>query len=470
LARLRKALGRYWPLLVLITVGLALRVLVLVVYPRPFWYDGDSGSFLIFANQPLQVVPHRPVGYVLVLKAFRPLNTIVPLIVLQHLLGLALAAAVYLLLARRGVARWLSFVAALPLVIDGMIVTLEHYVLADILALALVTAAVFVLFSRPVPGVGAAVASGLLLAAAWFTRPLTLPIMVVLAVYLIARRLSWRVWATFVVVMAIPYITVQIWASGKPSPYGSNASALYGRMANATDCSSVQLPPDEQALCGPVGMRPDWYLWAPGAPGRGFRDDPDNPVLRAYAMDVLRQRPGDYIRVVSGEIAAAVLPGVSVNEIYDCLPGRYSLPATVKYPESHGCRPDFVRPGFGARRIPQGQNPPATPLTTSLHNYARATTTPATAFFVSFVVAGGSLVVRRRGERGMARDAGILAVAAAATIVAPIAFGMYDPRYVLPALPLLAIAFGLGGESLRRSLPRRWRRRSEPPPLPPAPP
>jgi hypothetical protein len=271
--------------------------------------------------------------------------------------------------------------------------------------------------------------------------------------------------------MAVPYATVQIWAGDHPSPYGGNASALYGRMVNATDCSTVALPPEEQALCGPPGMRPDWYLWAPGGPARGFRDDPNNPVLRAFAMDVLRQRPGDYFRVVTGEVAAAVLPGVSVNEIYDCLPGRYSLPSTVKYPESlHGCRPDFVRPGFGARRIPQGQNPPPTPLTTGLHNYARATTTPSSVFFIAFVVAVAAMLVRRRGERGLARDAGILALAAAATIVAPIALGMYDPRYVLPALPLLLVAFGLGGESLRRSLPRRWRRRSEPPPLPPVPP
>jgi len=58
----------------------------------------------------------------------------------------------------------------------------------------------------------------------------------------------------------------------------------------------------------------------------------------------------------------------------------------------------------------------------------------------------GALIGRRRqlaGARARVRDAGLLVVCSLALIVPPVLVGMYDPRYALPALPLVCVAAGL---------------------------
>ena len=62
--------------------------------------------------------PINPSGYSFFLWLLRPAGSLVLITALQHLMGLAVAVMVYLVLQRHGVADWLATVAALPVLFD----------------------------------------------------------------------------------------------------------------------------------------------------------------------------------------------------------------------------------------------------------------------------------------------------------------------------------------------------------------
>jgi hypothetical protein len=63
-----------------------------------------------------------------------------------------MAAAVYLLLLRLGVWPWLAALATAPLLLDSMQLSLEQYVMSDVLFQALLLAACLLLLWRRRPG------------------------------------------------------------------------------------------------------------------------------------------------------------------------------------------------------------------------------------------------------------------------------------------------------------------------------
>jgi hypothetical protein len=171
-------------------------------------------------------------------------------------------------------------------------------------------------------------------------------------------------------------------------------------------------------------------------------------VLRDFAIAVVTQQPGDYLRVVSREIGAHLLPGVDPGPAYACLSGRYGMPPTA-YEPGRGvrCHPELAGPDFTAPPADARRNPLATPVTMGLAAYSGVLRTPTfVVTFVGLLTLAAAFVRRRRGQAGIradVRDAGLLVVCALSLIVPPVLVGMYDPRYALPALPLVCVAAGL---------------------------
>ena len=102
------ALRRHWLAAVLLAAGLALRVLAQVAY-RPVLFYIDTTRYLY------NVAPGMdPLGYKGVLRAVAFVGGLGAVAAVQHLLGLAMAVVIYLLLLRRGTPRWLAALATAP--------------------------------------------------------------------------------------------------------------------------------------------------------------------------------------------------------------------------------------------------------------------------------------------------------------------------------------------------------------------
>jgi hypothetical protein len=462
----RLALTRHLGISILVASGAALRIAVMIAYQPALWFNGDSGGY-IRASKQLIPAPDafRPAGYMVFLKVFGPTHTLASVVAIQHLLGLAAAVAVYVFLERRGVPRWLSCVAVVPLLFDSLQVTLEHFILVETLFTTLLLATFLLLLWQRTPGTVICVVAGLLAFGAWFTKPLALPAIPILAAYLLLRRLGWRKVVGFVVAFAIPYGVVQVLVSGHVSVYGSNSAAIYGRAASIVDCDRIELTAQQRVLCptsAQRGMRPDWYVWAEGAPGAPFRGKASAyPNMRAFAISVISQQPGDYARQVGKEIAAHFVPGVDLGWSYWCLRERYSLPATAYDTKPLGlqCHPQMASGGFDDKSVPSALNPRATTLTTALAAYSGAARTSPVVVSVAFLLGLVAFLVRRREQWQPRGDVVLLIVASAILIILPVVIGMYEARYALPALPLCCVA---GALSLHHLLSARSERHGEP--------
>jgi hypothetical protein len=127
----------------------------------------------------------RTPGYPLLLAAFG--LRIVPVIVFQHLLNVALAVAIYLFVMRRLGSRWIAIGAAVLFAIDTPTLHYANKILTETLFTALLFAVfVLVVYARKLP------LAGLLTGALVLIRPVAIAYFVVVAISLALRRVRLR--------------------------------------------------------------------------------------------------------------------------------------------------------------------------------------------------------------------------------------------------------------------------------------
>src|SRR6201995_5722474 len=106
-----RASRRHWVMSVLLLAGLVLRILTQFAYrPALFYIDTLKYLFNAFPGT-------DPVGYKVPLYTIVFFGGLPGVAAVQHLLGLAMAAGLYVLLLRRGCARWLAGPAGPPLLL-----------------------------------------------------------------------------------------------------------------------------------------------------------------------------------------------------------------------------------------------------------------------------------------------------------------------------------------------------------------
>lgn len=443
------------PFAALVGLGVALRWLFTVAYRPAFWFHGDSGQYIDLAvNRPFAPHPTRPLGYVALVRWLSPTRTLSTVVRVQHVLGLLLAVAVYALLLRRGVSRRVACLATVPLLFDSLVLTAEHYVLADTLYTALLAGAVLVLLWSPRPGYPAVVASGLLVAASWFTKPTALPVAALLALYLLVRRVGWLRLAAYAVAFAIPYGYALHWIDGRPSVYGGQSvTALYGRTAIVADCAHLKLTATERLACPdqPPGRRwdrADAFYWR--RPAR--LDRPDGPaIMTAFAVEVLKQQPLDYLAVVGRETAAHFVPGLYLGPMNECLRERMVPPVRFRdtLKSIDRCPPAQAAEPLTPWPTRPQTAPEATSLTRALHTYGEWGRSNPLVMSLCVLLVLAALVRGRRVAGRTRLDCVLLALAGPGLTVLTVAVGMYEPRYALPALPLAVVAAALAWTGLR---------------------
>ena len=134
----------------LILVGVVMRVVTMVAYQPALLLHADAYGYLRVADD-LEPSPPRPSLYPLLLRLIYPFHSLLPVVVIQHIAGLAMAIGVYALLKRLGVGPFGSAVGSAPLFLDAYQMNIEHYVLSETLFQALVLGALFLMAAPRVP-------------------------------------------------------------------------------------------------------------------------------------------------------------------------------------------------------------------------------------------------------------------------------------------------------------------------------
>ena len=108
-------LRRHWVLALLIAAGLVLRLVTQFAY-QPALLFFDSKKYLLGTQfDKTAWGSYDPIGYtLLVLKPVLTLGDLGLVALAQHVLGLGMAVALYVLMLRRGVVRWLAALAVAP--------------------------------------------------------------------------------------------------------------------------------------------------------------------------------------------------------------------------------------------------------------------------------------------------------------------------------------------------------------------
>ncbi|GAA3261466.1 phospholipid carrier-dependent glycosyltransferase [Nonomuraea helvata] len=432
-----------------LVLAAALRVLVMLGYDtaRLYWYD--SFTYLDTAVHMRPQGAFHPAGYSWFLWALRPFHSVELVVGVQHAMGLATGAMIYLLLRRRSLPGWGAALAAAPVLFDPAFVRLEHAVLSDSQVIFLVVAALLVLLWRPEVSTRAATwtgaVAGVLLALAGLTRTATVPLIGLAALYLLAQRASWRQALALAVAGTLPLLAYAGWYAqhhGRFALSGSDGVALWARTMTFADCSVIKPPPEQAVLCpnGTVLDAASEYVWDPRAslnrlPGDRFAH---NDLARSFALRAIAAQPLDYLREVVRDTSLAftwepvahprrMTPSTAFSRGSWPLPSGYALIDQVRNdydPDIRGMR--SVEP-FASVLV-------AYPYPWFLHG---------TLFGVLLPAGGVGAVVRRRPVALPWSFAMFL-------LVAPVAALDFDHRYVLPAIPLACVAAALTVHGIRR--------------------
>ncbi len=291
-------LRRHWPAAVLLLAGLALRALAQIAY-RPALFYIDSTRYLYHADG------NDPVGYRLPLKIILIFSSINEVAVVQHLLGLAMAVALYWILLRRGCPRWLAALAIAPVLLDAYQLQIEQTIMPDVWFEALIVAGLAVLLWRPRPGWRAVIAAGILLGSSATLRQVGEILLLPALAYVLLTAGGWRRRAGYAaaacaafVVPILGYSSLSYALTGHFWLSHSGATSTYGRMAAAADCRRLRLPADERGLCPTPAQQatgPDQLEHSPHSPLRPYYAHlPSGEASRLVAdfnRQVLTQQP-----------------------------------------------------------------------------------------------------------------------------------------------------------------------------------
>jgi len=253
-------LRRHWLIGLLLLAGLVLRVLAEVAYQPALIYV-DTLKYLYGASAGAD-----PMGYMIILRGILPVGNLSVVAAIQHLLGLGLGLALYLVLLRQAAPRWLAALAAAPVLLDGYQVQIEQTIMPDVWFEAMVVAGLCVLLWRPALTMRLAAAAGLVLGCSALVRQIGEVLILPALVYLLVRGGGLRLVATraaaLLVAFALPVLSYCAVSYAKTGNFWlAQGQSMTGRLTAVADCATLRLPADLRPLCPTPAEQakgPDW--------------------------------------------------------------------------------------------------------------------------------------------------------------------------------------------------------------------
>jgi hypothetical protein len=479
-----EVLRRHWMLALLIAGGLLLRVVTQFAY-EPALLFIDSKKYLYGTDFNLGAWgSFDPIGYtLLVLKPVLIFTNLGFVAVLQHVLGLGMAVALYVLMLRRGVVRWLAALAVAPVLLDAYQLNAEQTIMPDVLFEALVVAGIVLLLWRPRPALAFVILAGLALGTSAPVRQVGEALILPALVYVVAAARDWRTrllhGAVLTVCFALPIVGYMGY-SKVVLHYGFQMSSmgdayLYGRAAHAADCATLTLPPDEQVLCPTPAQALKFGV-------DGLVNNPDSPRVQ-YAVDV-RQGVPDYNLPQQKQFAYAVIKQQPMRVIGDITRDSIKIFALTRntvegdtpikrwqfqnvYPTfppgitakgSHSATNLFAAAGGGGKaRVRR-------PLAVGLRFYQlHGGYTPGPVLLLGLLLGlAGIFTFGRRRDPANLSLACLLVTGSAVAVLLGADLYEFSWRYQLPALVTLPIAGAFGATAIAQQLRNRRERKAAP--------
>lgn len=448
-------LRRHWPFALVLGLGGLLRIACAVAY-RPALFYSDSWGYLSMAHGSglVTFAPLRPSGYPLILKLLHALPVITTA---QHLAGLAAALLVYVTCSELGVRRWLAAGVAALVALDAWAIALEQYVLAEaFFGLALMLALWASLVARRSSLAIALGFAGLCLAAAALMRPVGLFAVPAWIVWMIWTRAGWRPALTGIACLAVPLVAYSLAHAHTTGTFGltqANGWFLYGRVGAIAKCDGITVARDARKLCrrpaAAAHENQSFFMFNRRSPARrafgGISADSkkqarSNRILGKFARQVIVHDPGGFARLVATDFFKYFRPGPHALHRED---------TTVEFPRTRRIR--FDEPAIRHRLYPDLRTHASAPAG-ALRSYASVVHTSRVliALLTLAAVVAFAIGLRRRDPRVHALFL-VFGIGIGLLLGAAIGAG-FALRYLIPAVPALAVMGGLAVEMLA---PRR---------------
>jgi hypothetical protein len=443
-------------------VAAAARLIVVFGYPPALWFS-DSLPY-VKAVSPLSPSRVRPDGYSFFLALLAPFHSVWLVTIVQAVMGLATATAVYAVLRRYKLSGRAATLAAAPVLFSVYELQLEHFVLSDTLFGLLVTVAVVMMLWRPVPSVLVCAFTGLVLAWAIVDREQGVLLPVLFCLYLcarIARHVPIRMILTRVVALcltlAVPLFGYALWfeqVNGSFALTSSTGLFLYSRVSTFAQCSVIKPPADERWLCISTSPdeRPDpnFYAWSPTSPinvkppGGWEFDSRANSLATDFALRAIQAQPAAYLAAVWQSTTENFEPqfrhsATWFSEI------RYQFPPTTPQPLRALARFNRELPDYASGYVYNGHRDPSTrivqPFAGWIGVYQRFVILPG--ILLALIVLAGLVGVVTAWRR-LGGPALLPWLTGAVLIITPAATTDYGARYLIASIPAFCIAGAIG--------------------------
>ena len=454
-SRVRADLGalcrRHWLLAVLLAAGLMLRILAEAAY-RPALFFSDSVRYLYLSGG------NDPLGYRALLKPVLLVGNLDMVAAVQHLLGLGMAVALYVVLLRRGTPRVLAALATAPVLLDGYQLQMEQSIMSDVLFEALIVAGLVILLWERQPRAWMCITGGLALGSSATVREVGQILILPAAIYLLVAVRGWRVKLRLGAVLAaafllpiLAYCTTSLAVTGHFRLANQGTNELYGRVVLAANCHALKLPADEQGLCPArqyaLKLGNDALVHSPQSPLRSFRSPgyQTSAIAGDFTHRVFWQDPPAVFAAI-GRDALKLFAVTRVTEAGDTPISRWQF--QTSYPTYQHVSLRTVR--AAGQRYGGGGPAVVKPLAAFLRAYqlhGGYAPGPLLALAVLAGLAGSLGVLRRRHARSAERDlsaACLLFFATAVILLLASDAFEFSWRYQLPALITLPPAGALG--------------------------
>lgn len=446
-------------LFVLAAAGLVRLGVAIAYAPGLFW--SDSWGYLGAAREHL-LYPYKPSGYPLLLRILGwASKDLVFITTVQHLAGLAGGVLVYALLRRLEMRPLVAAAAAAVLLLDGYAIALEQNILTESFFTLACVVWVYAAIGRDrgLPAVGLA---GLALGVATTIRTVGLfaiPVWLVYCAWAYRDRRRVLVGLLAVVAPLLCYAAIHQADVGGFRLTDRNGQSLYGRVAQIGNCSGRDVSRDLRPLCparpAPAAARDDpvdFYNFSPASPAHAVLAQPSaDSRMRRFALEVIKARPFAFARLIGHDTLRFFQPGkMSALGKYD---DPIELPARPR-PLLAGFRPQQMRyaPGYAERvRAPSHV----------LRSYQRWVHTPR--WLMGVMALAGLIEILLSIGPGRTwlphRREVFLLVGGGLALLVGGASSHFEPRYLVPAVPLLLAGGTLALSDLSaRALGHRSRR------------